>query len=158
MKNFVKLFCGAALIGMLGCQGNDAHYYENKDDDLYSKGKYQDLENKVGNTVYFSFNSDDLSEEARMVLERQAEFMNNYLKKKPTALFTIEGHCDKRGTIEYNLALGERRADSVKKFLVSEGVPSNKINVVSFGKDKPAVVGDTEEDFKLNRRAVTVIR
>lgn len=80
------------------------------------------------------------------------------MKEYPNLSFVIEGHCDKKGTIEYNLALGERRANSVKEYLVQHGINPGRLTVISFGKERPAIIGDSEEVFAKNRRSVTVIR
>ena len=104
--------------------------------------------------MFFAFDNSNLSDSAKTILDRQVEFMkdNSHLK------FVLEGYCDKRGTVEYNLALGERRANSVKKYLVNHGINPDRLIVISFGKERPAVVGDTEEAYRQNRRVVTVIR
>jgi len=107
----------------------------------------------VGDRVFFAFDKSDISSEGTAVLQRQADFM----KKYPSLTFTVEGHCDERGTREYNLALGERRATSVKKALVALGVPASRVNTISYGKERPAVVGSNEAAYAQNRRGVTVI-
>jgi len=108
---------------------------------------------QVGDRVFFAFDKSDISSEGTAVLQRQADFM----KKYPALTFTIEGHADERGTREYNLALGERRATSVKKALIALGVPATRINTISYGKERPAVVGSNEAAYAQNRRGVTVI-
>ncbi|KJV88879.1 outer membrane lipoprotein omp16 [Rickettsia amblyommatis str. Darkwater] len=77
--------------------------------------------------------------------------------KHPEVKVTIEGHCDERGAREYNLGLGERRAAAAKKFLAHKGIDHNRLNTISYGKDRPAMMGNTEEAFAYNRRAVTVV-
>ncbi|WP_347939070.1 peptidoglycan-associated lipoprotein Pal [Rickettsia oklahomensis] len=113
----------------------------------------KDFEKHARNTILFAFDSSDLSPKAKEELERQA----CWLLKHPEVKANIEGHCDERGTREYNLGLGERRATAVKKFLAHKGIEHNRLNTISYGKDKPAVIGNTEEAFAYNRRAVTVI-
>jgi peptidoglycan-associated lipoprotein len=108
---------------------------------------------QVGDRVFFAFDKSDITSEGRAVLERQAAFM----KKYPSLTFTVEGHCDERGTREYNLALGERRATSVKKALVALGIPANRVATISYGKERPAVVGSNEAAYAQNRRGVTVV-
>lgn len=106
----------------------------------------------VEDRVFFALNKSNLSQEARHILDKQAE----YMKKHHDKSFTVEGHCDERGTREYNLALGERRANSARKYLSSKGV-QNPIELVSYGKERPAVDGHNEETWAKNRRAVTVV-
>ncbi|MGC2203500.1 MAG: peptidoglycan-associated lipoprotein Pal [Stellaceae bacterium] len=116
-------------------------------------GSQQDLEASAGDRVFFAFDRSDISPEARQTLERQAEWLRRY----PNVTATIEGHCDERGTREYNLALGERRAQAAKNVLVALGIPASRISTISYGKERPAVVGSTEEAYAQNRRAVTVV-
>ena len=116
-------------------------------------GSEQDLVTNVGDRVFFDFDKSDIKAEGRTVLQRQAE----WLKKYPNVTVTVEGHCDDRGTREYNLALGERRAAAVKKMLVALGVPANRVSTISYGKERPAVVGDNEAAWAQNRRGVTVV-
>ena len=108
---------------------------------------------KVGTTVLFDFDSAQLSDYAQRVLDRQAAFM----KARPETRVTIGGHADERGTREYNLALGERRASSARDYLVAKGVNSARIRIISYGKERPATVGSTEAAWRLNRRAQTVL-
>lgn len=108
---------------------------------------------QIGDRVYFAFDSYTLSPEARAVVERQAAF----LLKHPDVQVVINGHTDNRGTREYNLALGARRAGAVKDQLVVLGVAPNRITTVSYGEERPAVVGSNEQAWAKNRRAVTVI-
>jgi len=116
-------------------------------------GSQQDLEASAGDRIFFAFDRSDISPEAREILTRQAEWLRRY----PNVTVTIEGHCDERGTREYNLALGERRAQAAKNVLVALGIPASRISTVSYGKERPAVVGSTEEAWAQNRRAVTVV-
>ncbi|MBS3809655.1 MAG: peptidoglycan-associated lipoprotein Pal [Desulfobacterales bacterium] len=99
--------------------------------------------------VYFEFDDSSLTAEARDVLRRKAEWLRN----NPEACVIIEGHCDERGTDEYNLALGSRRAESVKEFLVKAGVNASQLTTISYGEEKPAVKGHNEEAWAKNRRA-----
>jgi len=112
------------------------------------------LAQDVADRVFFATDSSELSPEARAVLDKQAE----WLKSRPNLNITVEGHCDERGTREYNLALGERRATATKDYLVSLGVPAAKINTISYGKERPAVDGHDEAAWAQNRRAVTVVQ
>ena len=104
-------------------------------------------------TVHFATDSSDLDSEATGTLTKQAAWLQKY----PNVRVTIEGHCDERGTREYNLALGDRRANSAKNFLVSNGVSAARISVISYGKERPVATGSDEESWAQNRRAVTVV-
>jgi peptidoglycan-associated lipoprotein len=103
--------------------------------------------------VYFAYDSYELDEAARATLNRQAQWLQKY----PAVRITIEGHADERGTREYNLALGDRRANAVKNYLAAQGVAAGRINTISYGKERPEVQGSDEESFAQNRRGVTVI-
>jgi peptidoglycan-associated lipoprotein len=105
-------------------------------------------------TVYFDFDKSDLRQDARNVLAKNAEVM---LKSKPAAKIKIEGHCDERGSAEYNLALGERRAKSAMQYLITLGVKPERLSIISYGKEKPAVQGNDEAAWAKNRRAEFVI-
>jgi len=107
----------------------------------------------IGTTVYFDLNSSELSDQAREVLRSQAAWLNVH----PNVIATIEGHTDERGTREYNLALGERRASSVRGYLTALGVANDRVRKVSFGKERPAVLGSDESAWSQNRRSVTVL-
>jgi peptidoglycan-associated lipoprotein len=116
-------------------------------------GSQQDLEASAGDRIFFSFDRSDITPESQEILSRQADWLRRY----PNVTVTIEGHCDERGTREYNLALGERRAQAAKNVLVASGIPASRISTISYGKERPAVVGSTEEAYAQNRRAVTVV-
>ena len=107
----------------------------------------------VGDRVLFDYDSSELSSEAKLTLDKQSRF----LRANSDLTFTIEGHCDERGTREYNLALGEKRATAVRDYLVIEGISPDRIRVISYGKEKPAVVGSNDMAWSKNRRAVTTI-
>ncbi|NJD38972.1 MAG: peptidoglycan-associated lipoprotein Pal [Geobacter sp.] len=104
--------------------------------------------------VYFDFDKSDLRQDARDALSKNAEAL---LKKVADAKIKIEGHCDERGSDEYNLALGDRRAKSVAKYLITLGVAADRIETISYGKEKPAVDGHDEAAWSKNRRAEFVI-
>jgi len=103
--------------------------------------------------VYYGYDSFTLSSEARQSLKKNADWM----KANPTARIQIEGHCDERGTVEYNMALGDRRANAAKAYLVKMGVGSERIETLSYGKERPADLGHTESAWARNRRAVFVL-
>ncbi len=109
--------------------------------------------NRQIKTVYFDFDKFDLSDQTRLTLRANAQVLN------ANAQFNIkiEGHCDERGTIEYNLALGERRANAVREYLASLGVNESRIRIVSYGEERPADGGHTESAWAKNRRAETVV-
>lgn len=104
--------------------------------------------------IRFDFDKSFIREDAKPTLTKVAD----YLKKNAGAKLTIEGHCDERGTAEYNMALGDRRADSARKYLVSLGVPAGALSTISFGKEKPLDPGHTEEAWAKNRRAHFVLK
>jgi peptidoglycan-associated lipoprotein len=116
-------------------------------------GSREDFIQNVGDRVFFDFDRSDIKAEGQTTLQRQATWLNKY----QNVTVTIEGHCDERGTREYNLALGERRANAVKKALVALGIPANRVQTISYGKERPAVVGSNEAAWAQNRRGVTVI-
>src|SRR6201984_3679303 len=117
------------------------------------RGSQKDWEASAGDRVFFAFDRSDITPESQQILERQADWLRRY----PNVTVTVEGHCDERGTREYNLALGERRAQAVKNVLVALGIPASRISTISYGKERPAVAGSTEEAYAQNRRAVTTI-
>ena len=104
-------------------------------------------------TVLFATDSSDVDSEAQSILTAQLA----WLRKFPNVRATIEGHCDERGTREYNLALGERRAQAAKTFLVNAGIDASRLTVISYGKERPAAEGSDESAWARNRRAVTVV-
>ena len=107
----------------------------------------------IGNTVYFAFDSAALDPRAQQTLSRQAAF----LKVNPSIKITVEGHCDERGTREYNLALGERRASASRDFLLAQGIDAARVRIVSYGKERPVVEGSNEAAWAKNRRSATMI-
>ncbi|MBM3534970.1 MAG: peptidoglycan-associated lipoprotein Pal [Alphaproteobacteria bacterium] len=116
-------------------------------------GSQQDLVVNVGDRVFFDLDKSDLKPEARRTLERQAAWLKQY----GNVAVTIEGHCDERGTREYNLALGDRRAKAAANYLASLGIAANRVRTISYGKERPAVLGSNEAAWSQNRRSVTVV-
>lgn len=112
------------------------------------------LSQDVADRVFFATDSSEIDATAQAVLAKEAE----WLKSRPNLKVTLEGHCDERGTREYNLALGERRANAAKAYLVSLGVPADRLTTISYGKERPAVDGHDESAWAQNRRAVTVVQ
>lgn len=110
-----------------------------------------ELSRGISDRVFFDYDSSVVTSEGQDTLKKQADYL-----KKNSVNVVVEGHCDERGTREYNLALGERRANAAKNYLVSLGVDASRIQVTSYGKERPAVVGSDESAWSQNRRAVTV--
>jgi peptidoglycan-associated lipoprotein len=115
-------------------------------------GSAAEFTQNVGDRVFFGYDSYELNTAAQATLERQATWLSSY----PGVTIVVEGHCDERGTREYNLALGERRAAAVANYLVALGVDPNRIQTISYGKERPAVDGHDETAWSQNRRGVTV--
>jgi len=117
-------------------------------------GSAADFLDKVGSDkVYFATDSYEIDSASQATLDRQSGWLNQY----PAVKITIEGHCDERGTREYNLALGERRANAAKDYLVSLGVPAARLTTISYGKERPVALGSNEAAWAQNRRAVTIV-
>lgn len=119
----------------------------------FGPGSQQDLAATAGDRVFFAFDSAEISSEGQQILQRQAQWLQRY----PNVTVTLEGHCDERGTREYNLALGERRATAAKNVLVAAGIPASRVSTISYGKERPVVPGSTEDAYAQNRVAVTVV-
>ena len=119
----------------------------------YRPGSQEELAQTIGDRLFFGTDRQDLDSEARA----RAEAWAGWLRKYPNVSATIEGHADERGTREYNLALGERRANSVRDYLSAQGISSSRLRTISYGKERPAVLGSTEEAWAQNRRAVLTV-
>ena len=113
-------------------------------------GSSADFQQNVGDRVFFAYDKSDLDDRDRQTLQKQAAWLQRY----PTVVLTLEGHCDERGTREYNLALGARRAQSVKDYLVSLGVSGARLETISYGKERPICVQSNEACWAQNRRGV----
>jgi peptidoglycan-associated lipoprotein len=120
---------------------------------MATPGSQQDFVVNVGDRVFFDTDSSELSAQARATLDKQAQWLTQYGRYQ----FTIEGHADERGTREYNLALGARRAQTVRDYLVSRGIAANRMHTISYGKERPVAVCDDISCWSQNRRAVTVL-
>ncbi len=116
-------------------------------------GSQEDLIVNVGDRVFFGYDSSDLDSDALELLQDQVA----WLKQNSDVSITIEGHCDERGTREYNLALGEKRAQAVKNYLIGLGVDPDRVSTISYGKERPAVVGSNDGAWAQNRRSVTIV-
>lgn len=117
-------------------------------------GSQEDLVANVGDRVFFAFDSSVVAGDQRPTLERQAAWLKQY----PQNQVTVEGHTDERGTREYNLALGQRRANAARDILVANGIAGSRINTISYGKDRPTALGSDEAAWAQNRNATTVVR
>ena len=116
-------------------------------------GSQEDLIVNVGDRVFFGYDSSDLDSDALELLQDQVA----WLKQNSDVTVTIEGHCDERGTREYNLALGEKRAQAVKNYLIGLGINPDRVSTISYGKERPAVVGSNDGAWAQNRRSVTLV-
>ncbi len=116
-------------------------------------GSQQDFVVNVGDRVFFETDSSELTPQARATLEKQAQWLQNYNRYS----FTVEGHADERGTREYNIALGARRAQAVRDYLVSRGIEAGRMRTISYGKERPVAVCNDISCWSQNRRAVTVL-
>lgn len=153
-KGLISLAC---LMCLAACEsskdanvGGDGVIVE--DEEL--RGAAADFIANAGDRAFFAYDSSSVSQESEATLSRQAE----WLKKHPSRKLLIEGHCDERGTREYNLGLGERRADAAARFLTNHGISGDRIRTISYGKDRPiAIQGSAEEIHKMNRVAISVI-
>ena len=116
-------------------------------------GSQEDLIVNVGDRVFFGYDSSDLDSDALELLQDQVA----WLKQNSDVTVTIEGHCDERGTREYNLALGEKRAQAVKNYLIGLGINPDRVSTISYGKERPAVVGSNDGAWAQNRRSVTIV-
>jgi peptidoglycan-associated lipoprotein len=116
-------------------------------------GSQQDFIVNVGDRVFFETDSSDLTPQSRATLDKQAQWLNQYANYA----FTIEGHADERGTREYNIALGARRAQTVREYLVSRGIQAQRMHTISYGKERPVAVCNDISCWSQNRRAVTVL-
>ena len=114
----------------------------------------RDFMENAEDRVFFAFDSSAISLDAAEVLDTQVKWLKDHEEVK----VVVQGYCDERGTREYNLALGERRANAVKQYLVSKGIAADRISVISYGKERPAVLGNNEAAWAQNRRAVTVVK
>ena len=157
MKNKYLSLLFASFLVISGCEtiggssSSDSPSYEYGDSRQANLQGY--LQNEIGDRVYFETDKHNINSASAFTLESQA----NWLKSTPGFQIIIEGHCDERGTREYNLALGERRANSVKEFLVSLGVEPGRVTTISYDKERPSAEGSTSESWAENRRAVTVV-
>ena len=121
---------------------------------LIVPGSLKDFQQNVGDRVFFDYDKADLDQTDTDTLKRQAAWLAKY----PNVTLTVEGHCDERGTREYNLALGARRAAAVKEYLSSLGVSAARLETISYGKERPVCSESAENCWAMNRRGVSVIK
>ncbi|MAW99348.1 MAG: peptidoglycan-associated lipoprotein [Sphingomonas sp.] len=163
-----KLAIAAALVATAGCAKKrpevlppapaetapTATPQPTDNSNMVQPGSAQDFKQTViDDTIHFALDAYDIDPEARRILDSQAQWLVKY----PNTRITIEGHADERGTREYNLALGDRRATSAANYLIARGVNASRINTISYGKERPIALGSNEAAWAQNRRAVTVV-
>ncbi|WP_424811163.1 peptidoglycan-associated lipoprotein Pal [Roseococcus sp. YIM B11640] len=159
MAAMSKLMTAIAAAGLLAACSNDPDPNANTGgagagSGTARPGSQEDLVANVGDRVFFDFDASSVRADQRPVLERQARWLAQYAQNQ----VMVEGHTDERGTREYNLALGQRRANSARDVLVANGVAGTRIQTISYGKDRPDALGSNEDAWARNRRAVTVVR
>jgi len=154
MRNKILSLAFAALL-LAGCSSTGSGDTDGiNSNGVAVPGTQADLVQNVGDRVFFALDSSTLTPEGRAILDRQAEWMAKYSAVK----LSVEGHCDERGTREYNLALGERRATAVRNYLVAKGVAASRLSTISYGKERPEALGSNEESWARNRRGVSVVQ
>tara|TARA_B100001013_G_scaffold318866_1_gene227425 strand:+ start:64 stop:537 length:474 start_codon:yes stop_codon:yes gene_type:complete len=153
MKKYKNVVAAISILILANCTQQGA--IEDVTTGLYEEGgmSYLDKNMQVPSKVYFEYNEYNLDSLDESDLELQA----NWLEENPSKYILIEGHCDERGTREYNLALGERRANATRDYLVSMGISPDRVSVITFGKERPDVEGSYETAWEKNRRSVTTI-
>ena len=151
MKKLLSLFCAIIALSSSTSTGSNGGMFGGSE--CESKLARNFMEN-AEDRVFFAFDSSAISPDSAEILDTQVK----WLKKFSNVDVIVQGYCDERGTREYNLALGERRANAVKQYLVSQGIAADRISTISYGKERPAVLGSNEAAWAQNRRAVTVIR
>lgn len=144
----------AALALMAACSSNNTQQAAVPASTTVSPGSVADFKQNVGDRVFFDTDMSGIRPDGRATLEKQATWLKQYTNYP----ITIEGKCDERGTREYNLALGERRANAVKQFLVAQGIPASRIHTISYGKERPEVLGSDEGAWARNRVGITVLQ
>jgi peptidoglycan-associated lipoprotein len=152
MSNFKALVSHAFAVGLAACSNQQEAAAPATT--TVTPGSIADFRQNVGDRVFFDTDMSNIREDGRQTLNRQAEWLKKYTQYK----VTVEGHCDERGTREYNFALGERRANAAKQYLVAQGIPAARITTISFGKENPDPPGSDEAAWARNRRAVTALQ
>jgi peptidoglycan-associated lipoprotein len=154
MQTIKAIAAIAALMFMAACSSNTNNSTEPPSASTsVAPGSVGDFRQNVGDRVYFDTDMSSIRDDGRNTLAKQAE----WLKKYTNYPITIEGKCDERGTREYNLALGERRANAARQYLVAQGIPAQRIKTISYGKERPESVGSDEGAWARNRVAITAL-
>ena len=151
MKNLFSLFCAIAFLSGCSSFGSNGGLFGGSE---CESREARDFMSNAEDRVFFAYDSSSLSNNAVEALQTQVK----WLKKNDKVDVIVQGYCDERGTREYNLALGERRANAVKQYLISQGISANRISTISYGKERPAVLGSNEAAWAQNRRAITVVK
>ena len=160
VKPAIIALCAIMALGLAGCASKQDNLPGNGQNmaggaaGVANPGSAQDFDLNVGDTVYFETDSASITPIAAQTLDKQAQWLQRY----GNYAIRIEGHADERGTREYNLALGARRATATKNYLVSHGVAANRISTISYGKERPVATCDNISCWSQNRRTVTVLR
>ena len=149
----IKAFAAMAMMLVIAACSSNQQETAAAASTTVTPGSVADFRQNVGDRVFFDTDMSNIREDGRQTLNRQAE----WLKKYTNYQITIAGHCDERGTREYNLALGERRANAAKQYLVAQGIPAQRVQTISYGKERPEVPHSDEGSYAQNRRAVTVV-
>jgi peptidoglycan-associated lipoprotein len=160
MTGLMRLVRGARLaslfvlmLAVAACSTNNNPDANNANANANTPGSVQDFVVNVGDRVFFESDQSDLTPQARATLDKQVQWLQQYGQYQ----FTIEGHADERGTREYNIALGARRAQTVRDYLASRGIPAQRMRTISYGKERPVAVCNDISCWSQNRRAVTVL-
>jgi peptidoglycan-associated lipoprotein len=143
----------AAALAISACANKPEDNAQANAAGMATPGSQQDFVVNVGDRVFFETDSTELTPQSRATLDKQAQWLTNYSQYA----FTVEGHADERGTREYNIALGARRAQGVRDYLISRGIQANRMRTISYGKERPVAVCNDISCWSQNRRAVTVL-
>ena len=144
----------AAALAISACANKPEEAAQANAAGMATPGSQQDFVVNVGDRVFFETDSTELTPQSRATLDKQAQWLTHYSNY---GQFTVEGHADERGTREYNIALGARRAQTVRDYLVSRGIQANRMRTISYGKERPVAVCNDISCWSQNRRAVTVL-
>ena len=150
MKKLLSMFCAVLALSACSTMSESSLFGGSECESKMARDFMENAEDRV----FFAFDSSAISLDAAEVLDTQVKWLKDHEEVK----VVVQGYCDERGTREYNLALGERRANAVKQYLVSKGIAADRISVISYGKERPAVLGNNEAAWAQNRRAVTVVK
>ena len=150
---FFLASCAATKTEQGGDADADSSASSSSSEGSINAGTQEDLIVNVGDRVFFNYDSSELDSDAQELLQDQVA----WLKQHSDVSIIVEGHCDERGTREYNLALGEKRAQSVKNYLISLGISTDRVTTISYGKERPSVIGSNDGAWAQNRRSVTIV-